>query len=90
MAETTTSAATGARDPWREAHESARALHDALLAIGIPDTVLTPMCARQNGWGEHHVVIPPLPIPDAGRLLAGLGPSLRPQDAHLPQPGPAL
>ncbi|MFI1091010.1 hypothetical protein [Streptomyces sp. NPDC020917] len=89
MAETTTSAATGARDPWREAHESARALHDALLALGIPDTVLTPLSARQDATGAHRVVVPPLPIADARRLLTALGPALGPQRVHLARPWPA-
>lgn len=81
---------TPAADPWREAHETARALHNALLAIGIPETVLTALSARQNDVGVHRVVIPPLPIQDAERLLVSLGPALGPQSVHLARPRPVL
>lgn len=62
----------------RRAHETARAVHDALLALGIPETVLGPLTARQDSVGGHRVLIPPLPIADAERLLIGLGPYLGP------------
>jgi hypothetical protein len=83
MADTTARTEAGTRDPWREAHETARALHDALLALGIPETVLGTLSARQTASGTHRIVVPPLPIADAERLLVSLGPALGP---HGPRP----
>lgn len=73
-------------NPWQRAHDDAHALHDALRQIGIPETVLSPLTARQDASGVHRVVIPPLPLADAERLLAALGPSLGPHGAHLTRP----
>ncbi|MBY8882817.1 hypothetical protein [Actinacidiphila acidipaludis] len=88
MAEAT--APTSAHDPWRDAHDTARAVREALQQLGIPETVLTPLTARQDATGAHRVVIPPLPLADAARLLTALGPALGPHGAHLSRPGPAL
>ena len=82
MSETTARAEPGDHDPWREAHDVARAVHEALRRLGIPDTVLIPLSARQDATGAHRVMIPPLPLADAVRLLAALGPSLGPNGAH--------
>lgn len=72
-------------DPWRDAHEMAHALHDALRRLGVPETVLGPLTARQDASGVHRVAIPPLPIADAARLLRALGPALGP-----PPPAPLV
>jgi hypothetical protein len=87
MAEAT--APTSTRDPWRKAHDTAHAIREALQQLGIPETVLTTLTARQDATGTHRVVIPPLPLADAERLLVALGPSLGPHGAHLARPRPA-
>jgi hypothetical protein len=63
-------------NPWREAHTTARALHDTLLRLGISETVLSALTARQDATGVMRVVVPPLPLADANRLIAALGPHL--------------
>lgn len=75
-------------DPWRSAHTAARDLHDALLALGISETVLGPLTARQHPSGAMRVVVPPLPLVDVQRILTGLGPYLGPQRAVLAAPTP--
>jgi hypothetical protein len=74
-----------ALDPWRRAHETARALHDALRRLGVAETVLGPLTARQDASGVHRVVLPPLPTEAAELLLRALGPALGP-----PTPAPLV
>jgi hypothetical protein len=75
---------------WRNAHTTARAVHDALLALGVSETVLGPLTSRPDAAGRPRVAIPPLPDEDAQRLLAALGPALGPRWAGRQDTPPAL
>lgn len=63
---------------WRLAHEAARELHDALLAIGVPESELTAITARQDSHGIVRVAIPALTVASIRRTLTALGPALGP------------
>jgi hypothetical protein len=65
-------------EPWRRAHETARTLHDALAALGIPETELGTLTARGGQDSHLRVHIPPLTVESAGLLLTALGPALGP------------
>jgi hypothetical protein len=73
---------------WRHAHETARALHDAFLSIGIPENELETMTARTDGTGTPIVYMPRLTPGSAHLLLDRLGPSLGPNGVHLARPRP--
>lgn len=64
---------------WHDAHTAARDLHDALLALGIPETELVTMTARDDAAGRPAVHIPRLTPASARLLLTALGPALGPR-----------
>lgn len=66
-------------DHWRLGHEAARDLHDALLAVGIPESELTAVTARSDASGTVRVVVPPLSVGSTRLMLAALGPYLGPR-----------
>lgn len=72
---------------WHDAHATARALHDALLMLGIPETELVTMTARDDPAGQPAVHIPRLTPASARLLLTALGPALGPPRAR-PTPHP--
>lgn len=80
----------GPSDAWRHAHETAHALRQALLQLGIPETELNTLTARSDTAGNPGVYVPHLSTSSAERLLAGIGPSLGPDGAHLARPRPTL
>jgi hypothetical protein len=72
--------------PWREAQATAGALHAALRELGVPGTVAAPLGARLNATDHPVVVIPPLSVADAERLLLALGPYIGSRSRALGHP----
>jgi hypothetical protein len=64
--------------PWRQAHEAARTLHDALAAIGVPETELQTLTARDTATHGLRIAIPPLTLDSADLLVRALLPNLGP------------
>lgn len=64
--------------PWRQAHEAARLLHDALAAIGVPETELQTLTARDNAMHGLRIVVPPLTPGSAELVVRALLPNLGP------------
>lgn len=65
-------------EPWRRAHGTARSLHDALATLGVPETELGRLTARDGGDGRLRIAIPPLSPESVSLLLRALGPQLGP------------
>lgn len=80
----------GPSEAWRQAHETAHALREALLQLGIAETELNTLTARSDTRGEPGVHVPHLSTRAAELLLTGLGPALGPRGAHLAGPRPTL
>lgn len=74
---------------WRRSHETAHTVRDMLLAIGIPVSELNALTARRDSSDTDRVVIPPLTLDSAERLISALGPAVGPQGAHLARHRPA-
>lgn len=68
---------------WDEAHETAHRVRAALLAVGVPEAELDLLTARASITGAARVILPPLSLESAERLLAALGPALGPHGPHL-------
>lgn len=64
---------------WDVAHDTARRVREALLEIGIPEAELDLLTARASISGPARVILPPLSLDSAERLLTALGPFLGPQ-----------
>jgi hypothetical protein len=65
-------------EPWRRAHEAARTLHDALAAVGIPETELQTLTARDTAAHGLRIVVPPITLDSADALVRALLPNLGP------------
>jgi hypothetical protein len=64
---------------WRNAHEAARALHDALARLGVPETELNALTARPDIAGTPRVHVPGLTPASVHLILTGLAPYLGPE-----------
>lgn len=57
---------------WQHGHVVARRLHDALLAVGVPETELVTLTARADESGHLRVHMPRLTVAAADLVAAAL------------------